>query len=137
MTKNSKKPFFPIFLELHSGKKEKKTKVSFTKDDLIRFIYGQQRRRITEMLNHENISNLISVENDQIRIRDQHEILQAAMEFAGVWFGKYEPKDPTGVLKIDRDVVSEEAKKAGGLDNIIQSISMDLISNTAENISKH
>ena len=117
--------------------KEKNTKVSFTEDDLIRFIYGQQRHRITEMLNHENISNLISVENDQIRIRDQHEILQAAMEFAGVWFGKYEPKDPTGVLKINRDVVSEEDKKVGGLDNFIQSISMDLISNTAENISKH
>ena len=26
--------------------KEKNTKVSFTEDDLIRFIYGQQRRRI-------------------------------------------------------------------------------------------
>ena len=117
--------------------KEKNTKVSFTKDDLIRFIYGQQRRRITEMLNHENISKLISVENDQIRIRDQYEILQAAMEFAGVWFGDHEPEDPTGVLKIDRAVMNKEIEKAGSLDNLIQSVSMDLISNTAGNASKH
>ena len=76
--------------------------------------------------------------NGQLRIRDDRNILQAAMDYAGVVYGDYEFTDKTApVIAIDHETVRKEIEKVGGLDNFIQSISMDLISNTAENISKH
>ena len=112
--------------------------VDFTPEKLIRYLKGHWRAKVLNKLQSKELSWYFTNTNGQLRIRDDRNILQAAMDYAGVVYGDYEFTDKTApVIAIDHETVRKEIEKVGGLDNFIQSISMDLISNTAENISKH
>lgn len=70
-------------------------KLSFKLSDLIRHVTGKEMRDfIKEAVAYDlEISQLIEISPESIRIKNQREVLQAAMEYCGVWFDGFEPED--------------------------------------------
>lgn len=108
---------------------EKQTgkRIDFTMNTLCRFLSHEQRVRIKEAMIHPEIYSLFDPNfNDNIRIFDTQVILQAAMDYVGVWFTGYVM--PEGALCVDRQALQEAMDTHGGIDNFIDAIVMDLTS---------
>lgn len=93
-----------------------------------RFILRSQRKRINEQMKHEEISGLIT-HCDQLRIKNQPEILQAAMNYTGVWYSGF--KMPTGASIVNREALDKAIEAHGGVEQIVVSLMMDISTTVA------
>ena len=108
-----------------------KTEVRYTQWSLVRWLPFYKRSSILKMVDHCEIANLIERSEGKIRIRNDRNILRAAMEYCGVyyeeWFDKEElPKDLIG---LNSQVVEELIEANGSFDNMVKSLAMGLEAN--------
>lgn len=105
--------------------KQMDQKVDFTVDTLCRFLSVEQKTRVQEVMKHPFIWGLFNPDlKDNIRILDDKAVLQAAMNYCGVWFTGYDT--PDGIIRIDRHALQEAMDNNGGIDNLVNGLVMDL-----------
>lgn len=107
---------------------EKQTgkKADFTFDTLTRYLTEKQKSKVKASLFHDEIFPFFNHFPDNLRVSDNKRTLQAAMDYCGVWFNGYDM--PNGIIRMDRESVHEAVEKHGGLDNLIDSMVMSLVS---------
>jgi len=102
--------------------KQSEQTADFSLDTLCRFLNDDQRQKVEQAFSHPEISGLFNMsDKKQLRIRTESVILQAAMDYVGVWFTGFEI--PVGVTIID---TREIAERIGTLEAALSLISMDL-----------
>jgi len=108
--------------------------VSFDTDALMRFITGSMRARVLDQLTHPEIAGLIEFTDRGIRIKTDRAILQAAQDYAGVWYGDFKPTDPTTkIITVNTDVLASAIRACGSTDALATSLAMDLVSDAPVN----
>lgn len=112
-------------------------KFNLTERELVKFVIPLQRRRILDMLKHPEIVGLINYSNGHLRIRDDENIRQAAMDFCGVWYDGYTPTDPTGVITINTSAVVQAVEEHGGIDNLAAALAMEIECSHERSTIKH
>lgn len=109
--------------------KEFKENPYFTLSEFTRFIPRYKQQRVYNMLHHSEIKDLIVQTRNkgmiELRIRDQQEILQAAMDYCGVWYDGFKIPDEEGIVRINHDVISEAIENHGSLENLATALAMD------------
>lgn len=113
---------------------ERKLHFGYTK--LVQFLPRQLHPLIYESLRNEEISGLIEItvtqfHSKELRIKNNPVILQAAMDYCGVWYSGFTMPEE-GVISLDR----EKIQSLGGIDAIGQSVLMDMLANTASPVTK-
>lgn len=118
--------------------KQTNKKAKFGIKTLCRYLDHNQRSRVREQLQHQEISGLFDMfMSECLRIKDNKEILQAAMDYAGVWYTGYAPATGNDVICFDRQVIQEKIEETGGMENFINSIAMNIIGKNFENKNIH
>lgn len=109
--------------------------IHFGMSKLMRFLNRDLYKRVWAAVRHEEIASLLKITRtdtgSEIRICDDRAILQAAMDYAGVWYSGYVMPE-TGVFRINRDALNLAAEAHGGFDNLASSIAMDVRAALAE-----
>lgn len=113
--------------------KEKNTKLHITFEELTRFVDRSDVERIRQQLDHSEIKHLFDFDGNVYRMKDNHEILQAAMDFSGIWYDNFTPDSGDDVVKINHDVLHTAVTKHGGIDNLAAALSMELECNVPGN----
>lgn len=103
--------------------KQAKQEAVFTVDTLCRFLTPEQRQRVEEAMKHETIASFFDFSKG-IRIHDNKETLQAAMDYCLVWFHGYDR--PKGTISIDRNALGDAFDDAGGMENYATMLSMEI-----------
>jgi hypothetical protein len=110
--------------------KEFSQKLHFGWTQFTRFVERRHHKRINEQIRHDEICDLIveakSPYKTELRIRDDRNILQAAMDYCGCWYEGYS-MPAEGVLCINRDALEDAISDHGGYDQLIQAITMDVM----------
>ena len=123
-------------LSITMWEKENNRKLHFGFTRLNRFLPRHLHKRVSLQMKHDEICNLIQIQrNDsgsEIRIKDNHAILQAAMDYAGTWYTGFNIPDGVCVFSVNHELV----EKLGGIDaiatlvvNDIKASDMDKLSN--------
>ena len=113
-------------------------KLHFGYTKLVEFLPRSLHPLVYENLRNPEISGLIEITDSkfrskELRIKNDRAILQAAMDYAGVWYSGFE--QPTeGVISLS--LLREKVQDMGGIDAASQSIAMDLMANTALSTTK-
>jgi hypothetical protein len=119
------------------------TKQSFNLDgqELMRFMRIQSERlRVARAFKHPEISGLVKVSNPlyawvdspesrsntRIWMSTDRSVLQAAMDYCGVWYDGYMPTDMSGVIVVNTEALETAVEKHGGIDNLATALAMDL-----------
>ena len=95
---------------------EKQTgeKTQFRFQELLMHLNGDQWDRVLGLMDNNEISGLISitegVEGPELRIKDNHEILQASMDYCGIWYTGFIVPEGTSVIKAAEGMSLEEAE---------------------------
>lgn len=122
---------------------EKQTEkaIHFTAVELVRFLRpARSWSKVLNTLPDPRIRNMISnVPGELIRIKDNPEILQMAMDFCGVWYTGFKPSKETKVIIPNREMIQTETKKYGDISTLAKSLMMDASSifGIQNNISKN
>lgn len=106
-------------------------KAHFTPQMLYRNITSTRlkSRVCTQMANAEVHKLMtISSEGDSIRIKDDPAILQAAMDYCGVYYTGFEMSKEC--IVVNQENLQHAADAAGGIDELAQSVLMDLNATT-------
>ena len=118
--------------------KQSNQKIHFGFQRFMRFLPIRpisKRERVFAQMHHADIVHLIDHKDDEndgeLRIKDNHAILQAAMDYAGVWYSDFVM--PDGAVCIDRQAIED----AGGIETIATSLYMDVISQQTPSTTKH
>ena len=114
-------------LSITMWEKENNRKLHFGFTRLNRFLPRHLHKRVSLQMKHDEICNLIQIQrNDsgsEIRIKDNHAILQAAMDYSGVWYHGFNIPNDTNIFSVDH----EQVEKLGGIDAITKLISSDIL----------
>lgn len=116
--------------------KEEKTSIDFGQSQLFRWIKLTQHGYVFSQMNNSEICGLIENKNGQLRIKDQIEILQAAMDYCGHWYNGFTPPEGMeGILCVDTEAFQAQVEEAGGFDqfcqNVFDKIAPELMDNEA------
>lgn len=102
-------------------------KVKFGLEELLRFVGPfELRERVTLMLKDPGVACYIKGDHNDLRIKDDRAIRQAAMDKCGMWFSGYDLGE--NAMIIDREAVQETVNQHGGIENYATSVHMDLMS---------
>lgn len=107
--------------------KEEKVTIDFDQQQLFRWIKPTQHGWVYSQMGHPEISGLIERKNGQIRIKDQHEILQAAMDYCGHWWDGFTIPNEPGIVTLNHDVFEEKVNAAGGFDQFVEGLTQTLM----------
>lgn len=89
---------------------ENKTSLAWDNKHLQSKLCADAYQRVMGQLSHQEIAGLLVTDGNKIRIRNNREILQAAMDYCGHWYEGYNV--PDGVIKCEPvDVTPELADK--------------------------
>lgn len=109
--------------EKHFGQK-----LHFGRTQLLRFVEQKHFWLILNAMQHEEIVHLLDVRNTaeehEVRIRDDRTILQAAMDYCGIWYTGFE-MPPDAIVRAD-DADERVIEEYGSLENLAMSMAMDL-----------
>lgn len=101
---------------------------------LLQFVPKFFHKRVLTQFHDPEIYRLMDIQRtetgSEIRIRKDHAILQAAMDYAGVWYSGFPIPEEVTVLVVNRAKVEE----LGGLDNAAKMVCMDIYQ-TVEGVS--
>lgn len=101
--------------------------VNFTPEILVRFLHGPLRQKVLEKLQSSDLAWYFDTTNGQLRIRNERNILQAAQDYAGVIYSDFEFTDKTQpYIEIDHGAARKAIDEAGGFENLVASLNMDL-----------
>ena len=70
--------------------KEYKEPLNITFDELTKFVDTNNLDRVRQQLQHEEIKHLFTVNEGVYRLKDERQILQAAMDYCGTWYDGYD-----------------------------------------------
>lgn len=111
--------------------KEKKTQLMITFEELTRFVEPVDVERVRQQLEHDEIKHLYTLVDGVYRLKDQKEILKAAMDYCGIWYEGFEPDDTKGLISVNVSSLKEAIVNHGGIDNLAKAMVMELESNLA------
>lgn len=107
--------------------KEFNIQLPITFEELTRFVLPEDVERIRQQLEHEEIKHLFVFDNNVYRMKDDRAVLQAAMDFTGIWYETYVPPEGSeGIVVTNREVLTEAVEKYGSVDNLAKALAMDL-----------
>lgn len=106
--------------EIQTGQK---LDVSF--DELVRFTTDDQKERIKREIDHEDIRYFVICDGNQLRIKNDKTVLQAAMDYCGCWYSGFEMPSE-GVGSIDREALNDLIEQHGSLENLAGSMMMEM-----------
>ena len=95
--------------------KEQGVSLEYDFANMIRFVNAGNHERVVTALNDEEVQSFIIQENGQYRIADDPTVLQAAMDFCGVYYEGFDW--PDGVITVNREGFQE--KVIGLLDHMV------------------
>lgn len=96
----------------------------FGMDVLCRYLTEEQKLRVESLIHQHEINPYFDITPTSIRIKDDRTLLQAAMDYAGVWYDGFDC--PEGAFSLDRDAFHEAVEEFGGLDNLATALAMEL-----------
>lgn len=101
--------------------------LDFKIETLMRFLKSDdQRERVFTALNDAEVKGLFEMnENQQLRIRDNREILQAAMDYCGNWYGGFTIPPNIDVIMSNSEMLDEAVQQYGSVDGVIDALSME------------
>ncbi len=103
--------------------KEEKVTLDFDQHQLFRWIKLTQHGYVFTQMNNQEISGLIENKNGQLRIKDQREILQAAMDYCGHWYDGFEPPEgEEDIFRVNAEGFQAQVEEAGGFDQFCQNV---------------
>lgn len=106
---------------------------------MLRFLTRQHHRRVMDALKHDEIRNLIMLSRgksgSEVRIKDNREILQAAMNYCGVYYSDFEMGE--NALIINREILNAAVQQHGGLKNLTEAMVMDVRAKAPCNTTLH
>lgn len=105
--------------------------LDFKIETLMRFLKSDdQRERVVTALNDAEVKGLFEVnENQQLRIRDHRDILQAAMDYCGNWYHGYVIPPNIDVLMSNPEMIGEALEQYGSFDNVVEAMTMEFKAN--------
>lgn len=108
-----------------------KTEVKYNQWSLVRWLPFYRRNSILRMLDHCEIANFIERSEGKIRIRNDCNILRAAMEYCGVYYEEWFDKEdlPKDLIGLNSQAAEELIGAHGSFDNTVKSLAMDLEAN--------
>lgn len=108
-----------------------KTEVKYTQWSLVRWLPFYRRNSILRMLDHCEIVNLIERSEGKIRIRNDRNILRAAMEYCSVYYEEWFKKEelPKDLIGLNSEAVKELIENNGSFGNMVKNLAMDLEAN--------
>jgi len=103
-------------------------KLVFNFEEMTRFLlWNEQHERVAAILKTEQVQRFVEQIEGEYRIRNSQEVRQAAMDYCGVWYCDYKMGDDVIVTNSDtRDNIAAAIEKAGSIENLAISLSMDL-----------
>lgn len=107
--------------------KEEKIVLEFDQQKMFRWLKAVQHSRVYNQMLDPEISGLIERKDGQIRIKDQQEILQAAMDYCGHWWEGFKIPNEPGIFTMNHKVVEEQIEAAGGFDQFIDGLVNQLV----------
>jgi hypothetical protein len=107
----------------------------------LHFLPRHMHSRVYDQMKHVEIIDLIEVTitktGSELRIRDNREILQAAMDYASVWYSGFSFPNDTSIIFLDREAISTAFVESGGVEALASSLTMDIVANTQNNKTRH
>lgn len=105
--------------------------MDFKIETLMRFLVtDNQKERVLTALNNDEIKGLfITDEQQQLRIRDHRDILQAAMDYCGNWYHGYVIPPNIDVLMSNPEMFGEALEQYGSFDNVVETMTMEFKAN--------
>lgn len=120
-------------LEVAAWESKNDAKLNFTVETLVRFISNEkQKLRVFNALCHPEITLLLTLPEEQLRIKSNWNIQQAAMDYCGVW---HEGHEIPGVGIIDQKELSKKDKE--DLVNKLSGVFLEISSNVPGNKTVH
>lgn len=108
--------------------KEYKEPLNITFSELTRFVDRADLDRIQKQLDHDEIKHLIDVTEGVYRLKEDRQILQAAMDYCGVWYSDYDAPSDFGVVSVNHVAIDEAVQQHGSIENLAISLAMELTS---------
>lgn len=109
--------------------------LSYTFEEMCRFLKdNEQIKRVGYMLRSEVIQNFITFNNGQYRIKNNTNVLQAAMDFCEVWYSGFN-KQIHGCTFSDsetREHIQNKIEQYGSIENLAKSLHMEMLSTTVQ-----
>jgi len=106
--------------------KENNQKVHFGFTKFLQWIPRYLHKRVFKEIQNEEIIGLIEIKDREIRIKDQREILQAAMDYCGHWWENFDiPKD---ALVFSKENLEKMVEEAGGIEALATELANEIIS---------
>jgi hypothetical protein len=99
----------------------------FKLDDLVMFVSNHNRPRVLEALDHPDVViflDSVKKTQDQLRIRPERVVKQAAMDYCGVYYSGYDI--PPDAIMVNREVLEDLVEETGGVEPLAKSLAMDL-----------
>jgi hypothetical protein len=111
---------------------EKSESVCFDAAEFLRFVpRAEDREMITDMMGHVEIAGLIEHKDGQLRIKKDRAILQAAMDYCGVWAHGFDM--PPDALVTNFEAVGDAIEQHGSIENFAAALMMDMNSTVPSN----
>lgn len=110
--------------------KQHNERVHFGFTKLLRLLPRSLHKRVKKQMKHDDIVELISirpfdVRATEVRIVDNSAILQAAMDYAGIWYSGF--NIPPDAICLNTENLAKAVEEHGSLENLASSLAMDLI----------
>lgn len=123
-------------LQLTFYEKRNKVNVNFDFNTLVRFLKSPgDIQRVKDIFETEVVQKFITiVGNNQVRIKDDRDTQQAAMDFCGSWMEGFDVPDEPGIIKVNNEVLEEKINTHGGIDNLAKALAMEI--NATHEVSK-
>lgn len=114
-----------ILITMWEKQHNQKLHFGFTK--MFRFLPRDLHDRVRKQMKHDEICELIQITHlkhgTEIRIKDNHQILQAAMDYSGVWFDGFEMPDDIPIICVDH----QKIEKMGGHEVVVETLTTKIM----------
>ena len=109
---------------------DNKKKVHYGMTKFLQFIRREKQKRVMDMMKHPEIEfmiHLVRTEGgSEIRIKDDRNIRQAAMDYCGHWYEGYTIPEGMDIISLNFEKFEEEVEKYGSVENLAASLAMDV-----------
>ncbi len=102
-------------------------KLCFNQAELLRFVPQEQHERIVAQMQNDEIVGLIEINDGEIRIKNDHQVLQAAMDYIGNWYTGFTMPTEEGIITINRDAFKSAIEGHGTVEAMAASMAQEIV----------
>jgi hypothetical protein len=122
-----------LMITMWEKEHNKKVHYGFTK--FLHWLQRDMHQQVLSEMKHDEISGLIDIQADEIRIKDRKEILQVAMDYCGMWYEGFIIPVGLNVITTSKETISSVVENAGGGVKLTEKIVSELQSLTMEQLA--